>query len=169
MRRVCQAAGLCFFAVALFVVWKSLGMKYYSSFGPGPGFFPFWLGALLAVLSIAWVAQVTFRQAEPMKEGFIPGRAGKLSIVAVFLALVLVTWLMEIIGFRLTMLGFQLFLLIVLGCAVLVGEMSQVRRPHDEEGLTCPGQGSVEECASRRASPISSRRGSDWSTSWNRS
>jgi putative tricarboxylic transport membrane protein len=90
-------------------------MKYYSSFGPGPGFFPFWLGTLLAALSVAWVAQVTFRQAEPMKEGFIPSRAGKLSIVAVLLALVLVTWLMEIIGFRLTMLCFQLFLLVVLG------------------------------------------------------
>jgi len=115
MRRVCQVAGLCFFAVALFVVWKSLSMKYYSSFGPGPGFFPFWLGTLLAALSVAWVAQITFRQAEPMKEGFIPNRAGKLSIVAVLVALVLVTWLMEIIGFRLTMLGFQLFLLVVLG------------------------------------------------------
>ena len=115
MRRVCQVAGLCFFALALFVVWKSLSMKYYSSFGPGPGFFPFWLGTLLAALSVAWVAQITFRTAEPMKEGFIPSRAGKLSIVAVLLALVLVTWLMEIIGFRLTMLGFQLFLLVVLG------------------------------------------------------
>ena len=115
MRRVCQVAGLGFFAVASFVVWQSLGMKYYTSFGPGPGFFPFWLGTLLAALSVAWLAQVSFREVEPMKEGFIPNRTGTLCIVAVLLALVLVTWLMEIIGFRLTMLGFQLFLLAVLG------------------------------------------------------
>ena len=115
MRRVCQVAGLCFLALSLFVVWKSFGMKYYSSFGPGPGFFPFWLGTLLAVLSAAWVIQVTFGATEPMQEGFIPNRAGKISIVAVLIALILVTWLMEIIGFCLTMFVFQLFLLAVLG------------------------------------------------------
>ena len=45
----------------------------------------------------------------------MPDRSGTLRIGSVLLALVLVTLLMEIIGFRLAMMGFLLFLLVVLG------------------------------------------------------
>lgn len=115
MRCAHRVAGLSFLAVALFVVWQSASMKYYTSFGPGPGFFPFWLGSLLAVLSVAWLIQISRHPAESLKEDLIPDRAGVLRIGSVWLALVLVTLLMEVIGFRLAMLGFLLFLLVVLG------------------------------------------------------
>ncbi|MBP1780116.1 MAG: hypothetical protein H6Q86_6127, partial [candidate division NC10 bacterium] len=42
---------LCAFGV--FVIYESLQIKYYGSdFGPGPGFFSFWLGVLVVVLSV---------------------------------------------------------------------------------------------------------------------
>ena len=40
-------------AFGAFVIHESLDHKYYGSdFGPGPGFFSFWLGILLMVLSL---------------------------------------------------------------------------------------------------------------------
>ena len=39
--------------LSLWLILESLQFDYLSDFGPGPGFEPFWLGVMLALLSIA--------------------------------------------------------------------------------------------------------------------
>ncbi len=115
MRRVNQIAALLFLAFSAFLMYQSQSMEYYVDLGPGPGFFPFWLGVLMGVLSTIWLVQVSRGPAEPMEAGFVPGRQGKLRIVAILLAMVFFGWFVDTIGFQLTMLIFMVFLLTALG------------------------------------------------------
>ena len=52
MRRPYQIAGTIFLFFAAFIAYESLKLRYYTPLGPGPGFFSFWLGVLLFVLSL---------------------------------------------------------------------------------------------------------------------
>jgi putative tricarboxylic transport membrane protein len=58
MRRASLAASIVFLVFSLIVMVASWSMEYYSSIGPGPGFFPFWLSLALGLLSIAWIVQI---------------------------------------------------------------------------------------------------------------
>lgn len=114
MRRVNQAASLIFLAVSIYVMIEAQNLEYWVQLGPGPGFFPFWLGLFMAALSIVWLGQVSFQPATPMEEGFIPPRIGGFRVVAMLIALVLWIGLVNVLGFRLTMLAFLLFIFSVL-------------------------------------------------------
>lgn len=115
MRRVNQVGSLAFLAASLYVVWEASALDYMSSLGPGPGFFPLWLGIALAGLSGAWFLQATLRPAEPMEEGFVPDRGGVIRIASILVALVVLGVVLEIVGFQLATFAFLLFLLIALG------------------------------------------------------
>lgn len=121
MRRVHQvASAVFFFATDLFVILEARELDYYSDIGPGPGFLPFWLGVGMATLSAVRFGQVSLRPVDPMKPGFIPEWPGRVRILSILAALVLSIWLVEVVGFSLTMFGFLLFLLIALGCQNLM-------------------------------------------------
>jgi putative tricarboxylic transport membrane protein len=90
-------------------------MDYLSSLGPGPGFFPFWLGLGLAALAVVWLVQATTGPDEAPPEPLVPSRGGLLRIVAIVAALALFAALVDVLGFRLTMLAFLLLLLLALG------------------------------------------------------
>jgi putative tricarboxylic transport membrane protein len=96
-------------------VLRSHQMEYMAPTGPGPGFFPFWLGALLAVLSIIWLLQSSMGPKEPVEEGFIPSREGTVRVLSVVAALAIFSWVVELFGFQLTMLVFLAMLLTTLG------------------------------------------------------
>jgi len=99
-----------------FIVHESLDHNYYGSdFGPGPGFFSFWLGILLIVLSIIQIVMTYRRPAEPLPDGFIPDRKGINRILSIMGALAASLFLMNVLGFSLTMMGFCIFLLRRLG------------------------------------------------------
>ncbi len=115
MRRVYQIAGIAFLLFAILAFSESRKLKYYSSLGPGPGFFPFWVSIFIGILAVAMLYQATFKPQEPMPPDFIASRAGYLRSGAITLALIVTAMLMERLGFRLTMLCFYLFLLIALG------------------------------------------------------
>lgn len=100
--------------VAAFLAQESLKLRYYSSLGPGPGFFPFWLSIFLAILAAAMFLKATFGKAEAIPANFYADRRGYLRIGAIVAAIVGAIVLMEPLGFRLTMLGFYLFLLTIL-------------------------------------------------------
>ncbi len=146
VRRACQMVSLFILALALFVVQSALGMKYYTAMGPGPGFIPLWIGAVLAVLSVVWFIQVSRGPALPTPEGFVPDRGGVLRVVAVLASLALFPAIAEQVGFRVTMLGFLLFLFAVLGrqkllvtlALSLIGSFGQYFLFHDLLGLHLP-------------------------------
>ncbi len=115
MRRIFQVTALLFVALSAYVMVEAHNLHYYTDIGPGAGFFPFWLGGVLALLSLVWLAQVSLRPVAAMEADFIPDQGGKLRLLAILAALVLFNWLLTLLGFRLTMFGFLLFLLVTLG------------------------------------------------------
>jgi putative tricarboxylic transport membrane protein len=115
MQRVYQAAAVCFAALSAFAVWESWNLEYYTSLGPGPGFFPLWLGAALGGLSLAWLVQESGRSEKPKDRAFLPPRGGIGRILSILAALAAMAGLMNFLGFQLSMFLFVLFLLMVLG------------------------------------------------------
>ncbi len=120
MNRAYQIAGVVFLLLAAFVARESLALKFYTSNGPGPGFFPFWLSVALGLLAVLMILKATFREPEPMPEGFFASRAGYLRAGAIVLALAVTTALIEIVGFPITMFVTILFLLFALGRPSLI-------------------------------------------------
>lgn len=103
-------------AFGAFVIHESLDHNYYGSdFGPGPGFFSFWLGILLIVLSFVQIVINYRRPAEPLPAGFIPSREGIKRMLSIMGALGASLFLMNILGFSLTMMAFCIYLLRRLG------------------------------------------------------
>jgi putative tricarboxylic transport membrane protein len=115
MQRIHQIAALLFIAGSASVIWEALNLEYYTKLGPGAGFFPFWLGTALGVLSLIWLVQVSGPSGKPKEDAFLPGEGGTWRIVSILASLVVVSGLMDLIGFQLTMFLFVLFLLMILG------------------------------------------------------
>lgn len=117
MKRPYQIMSALFFLFSIFIVWQSIGLRYYTSLGPGPGFFPFWLSSFLALLSAIMFYQATWGSAkrEPMPSDFFAGRVGYFRIAAITVATAAVVVTLEPLGYRISMLAYLLFLLVALG------------------------------------------------------
>jgi putative tricarboxylic transport membrane protein len=115
VKRPHQITATILLLFSAFLIYESFRLRYYTSLGPGPGFFPLWVSILVGVLAGVMLYQATFGQSEPMPADFFADKVGYLRIAAVLLALSATVALLEPLGFRLTMLGFLLFLLMALG------------------------------------------------------
>lgn len=115
MRRPYQITGAVILACALYFLIGSLKFRYFTSIGPGPGFFPYWLALILAALAGLMIVQATVSEPEPMPEDFFAERSGYYRIGAILAALLGTVLLLEILGFRLTMLLMFLFVLLTVG------------------------------------------------------
>lgn len=115
MRRPYQITAVLCLALAVFVGWNAVRLRYYTSLGPGPGFFPLWLAILCGGLALAMLAQSTFRPVEAAEPGFYPNRAGALRVGAIALAIFVAAFVVEDLGFRLTMLAFNVAMLLTFG------------------------------------------------------
>jgi putative tricarboxylic transport membrane protein len=115
MRRPYQITAVVLLLLAGFVAVEALRLRYYTTLGPGPGFFPFWLAIILGVLAVAMLLQAGLARPEPMPADFFASRRGYLRMGAVVVAMVATTLVLEPLGFCLTMLAVYLFLLLTLG------------------------------------------------------
>lgn len=115
MQRIHQGAALCFIAFSIFVAWEAWNLEYYTPLGPGPGFFPLWLGAVMGGLSVLWFVQVCSRKGRPKESAFLPERDGLVRLLSVLGAMVAATLLMNFLGFQVAMFLLMLFLLLVPG------------------------------------------------------
>jgi len=115
MRRPYQITGIVLLLLAGFVAVESLRLRYYTSLGPGPGFFPFWLAVILGGLAVVMLLQAGLGRPDPMPADFSASRGGYLRMGAVVAAMVATTLVLEPLGFCLTMLAVYLFLLLTLG------------------------------------------------------
>jgi len=94
-----------------FVIYESLELSYSGTdFGPGPGFFSFWLGVLVIVLSVVEIARTLRRLGEPVPAGFFPDWRGVRRILSLTGAMVAVLLLMPTLGYSLSILLFCIFL-----------------------------------------------------------
>jgi putative tricarboxylic transport membrane protein len=116
MQRKHQIAALCFLAFSSYLMWDSWNnMEYYTPLGPGAGFFPFWLGALLGGLGIIWLVQVSRRTGNTEEGPSLPPRGGIIRILSIILSVAAVSVLMDLLGFQLAMFLFMVFMLMILG------------------------------------------------------
>ena len=115
-----MAGSICFLALFCFAIWQSLLLPFGDRIGPGPGFFPFWLGLLGAVLSVVLVVEVARQPADLPEDKLMPDRQAIRGILAVVILMAAAALLMNIIGFRLTALGFTAVLLPALGARSVI-------------------------------------------------
>jgi putative tricarboxylic transport membrane protein len=116
-----QVACFCLLAIFLAALVTSLGYSLTDALGPGPGFFPFWLSLIGALLTVAIFAQATWGSlASDAAARILPERRAGLQGAAVLIALALAAAGFERLGFRLTMLPFIAVLLVLLGARSLL-------------------------------------------------
>jgi putative tricarboxylic transport membrane protein len=97
------------------ILWQAWGMEYLTELGPGPGFFPLWLGLILTGLSSAWLLSVLWRATSEPDRRFFPEWHGLRRILLVMGALIAVSLAMEFVGFQLAMFVFVASVLTALG------------------------------------------------------
>ena len=94
----------------------SLGYSLTDALGPGPGFFPFWLSLIGAVLSAVDAgADDTGEDGRGHRHQPCPDRRVALQALGVLVALTAAAALFEPLGYRLTMLPFIAGVLLILG------------------------------------------------------
>ena len=112
MKKAEMITGVFLLVLSGFVIWVALEMPPSSTFGPGAGFLPFWLGVLLAVLATilfvsAWRRQATQKE----NESVFPGKQALFAIASVLVGLAVYILLIEVLGYLLDTFLFIVFLM----------------------------------------------------------
>ena len=115
MKRGWQVAAVGLLLIFALFAYESFKLSLRDTLGPGPGFFPFWLGLLGAALSVILLIQLHLGRVDVSDEMLTFDRAGTRGVVVVLVGLVAATALLDVVGFRLAMLLLIAFLLVVLG------------------------------------------------------
>jgi putative tricarboxylic transport membrane protein len=116
-----RVVSLALIVLGAYVAIQALAMSYYTPVGPGPGFFPFWLGVLLIVLSIASiVASYVSNTPVLFEDAIIPERAAGMQMVINFVMVGFFALTVVPLGFVLSMFVVLLVLLLVNRVQVLM-------------------------------------------------
>ena len=92
-----------FAAVGVYVLVSSMELGLWTSLGPGPGLFPFAMGAVLAAMAVLWLVQ-ELRTPSDTPEGVDRG-----VVVSVVVSLTILAAVMDLLGFQLSMFLFLLY------------------------------------------------------------
>lgn len=92
-----------FAAVGVYVLVSSVSLGLWTSLGPGPGLFPFAMGALLAAMAAVWLFQ-ELRSPSAAGEG-----VDRRLVIEVVVSLVILAAVMDLLGFQLSMFAFLLY------------------------------------------------------------
>lgn len=92
-----------FAAVGIYVLVGSVELNLWTSLGPGPGLFPFAMGAVLVAMAVLWLVQ-ELRRPSDTAEGVDRGL-----VIAVVLSLTILAALMDLLGFQLSMCLFLMY------------------------------------------------------------
>ena len=98
-----------FAAVGVYVLVSSISLGLWTSLGPGPGLFPFAMGAVLAAMALLWLLQ-ELRSPSETAAGVDRGL-----VIAVVASLVILAAVMDLLGFQLSMFAFLLYHLKIRG------------------------------------------------------
>ena len=106
----------CLCALFGLMALTALGYSLRDALGPGAGFFPFWLGTLGVVLSVAlFVQSWRGRAIGEGTQALLPRGEGARRVAALVAGLAVAALLLQPLGFRLAMLVFTIGLLLALG------------------------------------------------------
>ncbi|MBI2181945.1 MAG: tripartite tricarboxylate transporter TctB family protein [Deltaproteobacteria bacterium] len=106
-------SGICLGAFGAYVSIEALNLPYVSEFGPGPGFFPLWIGIGLTLLSLLLILANFFALTPDESRE----RQSRLSIGRALVGwsgLILAIGLLQWLGFGLSLALLTLFLILVL-------------------------------------------------------
>ena len=106
-------SGICLGAFGAYVSIEALNLPYVSEFGPGPGFFPLWIGVGLSLLSLLLILANFFALTPDESRE----RQSRLSIGRALVGwsgLILAIGLLQWLGFGLSLALLTLFLILVL-------------------------------------------------------
>jgi putative tricarboxylic transport membrane protein len=92
-----------FAAVGVYVLVSSVELGLWTSLGPGPGLFPFAMGAVLAAMAGLWLVQ-ELRSPSETPDGVDRG-----VVVAVVVSLTILAAVMDLLGFQLSMFLFLMY------------------------------------------------------------
>ena len=114
MRKADLITGIIALIFSGFVIEESARMpQQAATFGPGVGFLPFWLGILMAVLSILLIGKAWRRPVDPKQKTIFPDRQAAIAIALVLASLAVYILLLEVLGFLVDTMLFAAFLLSV--------------------------------------------------------
>lgn len=99
MKKADQVTGIVLLLFSAFIIEESSKMTLQVEFAPGYGFFPFWLGILMATLSIMLFVDGWRRPAALDEDAPLPNRRALLNVVVILASLGLYAFLMEIFGY----------------------------------------------------------------------
>ena len=106
----------CLCALFGFMAFTAFGYSLRDALGPGAGFFPFWLGTLGVLLSVAlFVQSWRGRAIGEATQALLPRGEGARRAAALVAGLAVVALALQPLGFRLSMLVFTAGLLLALG------------------------------------------------------
>lgn len=109
-------AGFVLLAGSIFIAYISVSMRFYTPFGPGPGFFPLILSTMLGILSVALIVQSIVGAADMPKDTFSGvDRLGYLRVVLLIAVLLATGPSLQFLGYQVTMAMFFFVLLKILG------------------------------------------------------
>jgi putative tricarboxylic transport membrane protein len=92
-----------FAAVGGYVLVSSVGLGLWTSLGPGPGLFPFAMGAVLVAMAVLWLIQELRNPSETAKG------VDRRLVIAVVLSLTILAAVMDLLGFQVSMFLFLMY------------------------------------------------------------
>ena len=101
MRRADQITGIIVLIFSLAVMEGSRRLPPSATFGPGAGFLPFWLGVLLAILSLLLIGQASRQPGTAMSKAMFPDRQTLIPVGAAIGSLAAYILVLERLGFLL--------------------------------------------------------------------
>jgi putative tricarboxylic transport membrane protein len=105
-------SGAVLAALGVFIITQALAWDYYTLDGPGPGFFPFWYGVAMVVLSLLLVLNAARADSDGDKAGVDWPGTGR--AMTVWLAFALSVGLMDFLGFLISFALLAFFLVAVI-------------------------------------------------------
>lgn len=107
-------AGGCFLLFGLITSVAALSLGLWTSLGPGPGFFPFWTGLIVAGAAAVW-GLGQWRRPNIVEHAATPEAAAAevpatpRQIITTLVSLIALAVLLEVLGFQLSVLLFLVF------------------------------------------------------------
>lgn len=112
MRKAQLIGSLIMTFISIVIIVMSAQMPYYSRFGFSYGFMPLWTGIFLVILSILWFFEVFRSKTEEYESKFVDDYEGFKKAAALLLSVIAVAFLLNRLGFYLTLIAFSLFVIL---------------------------------------------------------
>jgi hypothetical protein len=115
MKKADRIFGVIGLGLAFWSYLESTRLQYMTEFTPGPGFFPFWVGVVLALLSLYLIVDTYLRKpSDRDSKKLLPPKHMLFRVGFIMLMLVIVRYAMPFLGFPLTLSLFAAVLLLLL-------------------------------------------------------